>query len=202
MKSSRITRSIHSNGLLLALLLVNMELHPMAYAKHTPKCRQWLEKITQATIPGQTQGAAPKTPKGLSGPLSDPWSVASLTDADRLAAIGCLLGAENDLKPAALSGATRLDISQTFAPARVNLAALYAISYIYSGHYDHAGAVALRGDDASYIDSKGNYGTKPSAIHKAYQAYRAWFVKVRQLGLAKAKRSGLQPLEGTGLRWY
>jgi hypothetical protein len=95
-----------------------------------------------------------------------------------------------------------LDISQTFAPPQVNLAALYAISYVYSGHYDHAGAVALRGDGASTTDSSGNYVTKPAAIRKAYNSYRAWFAKVRQLGLACANEKGLQPLEGSGLTWY
>ena len=105
-----------------------------------------------------------------------------MTDTEKVKAIECLLEAENDLRPAAFSGATRFDISQTFAPARVNLAALYAVSYVYSGHYDHAAAVALRGDDASYTDSSGNYVTKASAIHKAYQAYRAWFAKACPMG--------------------
>jgi len=62
--------------------------------------------------------------------------------------------------------------------------------------------VALRGEDASYTDSSGNYVTKANAIHKAYKAYREWFTKVRQIGLASAQQSGLQPLAGTGLRWY
>ena len=117
-------------------------------------------------------------------------------------AIECLLGEDNDLRPAAFGGSVRLEVSQTFAIPTANLAALYAISYIYSGHYDHAAAVALRGDDASFTDSNGNYVTKASAIQKAYKAYRAWFVKVREMGLASAQKSGLQPLEGTGLSWY
>jgi hypothetical protein len=133
---------------------------------------------------------------------SDPWSVASLSEAKKLQAIECFLTVENDLRPAAFGGAVRFDVSQTFAQPHVNLAALYAISYIYSGRYDHAAAVALRGEDASYTDSSGNYVTKPSAIHKAYKAYREWFTKVRQLGLARAQEAGLQPLEGSGLRWY
>lgn len=131
----------------------------------------------------------------------DPWEVASLTQAQKLKAIQCLLGAEHDLRSAAFSGGYRPDVSQLFAPVRVNLAALYAISYIYNGRYDHADAVALRGDDAWYSDS-GLYATKTRAIHKAYRAYRAWFAKVRGMGLANAQRAALQPLDGTGLRWY
>jgi hypothetical protein len=96
----------------------------------------------------------------------------------------------------------RLDVSQTFAPPHVNLAALYAISYIYSGHYDHAAAVALRGEGASTTDSSGNYVTKPAAVRKAYGFYRTWFAKVRQLGLTRAHEKGLQPLENSGLTWY
>jgi hypothetical protein len=176
----------------------------MAHSEDSPTCRQWLEKVAQAPKHVHAKVAAPEgsPTAAIVGLSSDPWDVASLSEPEKLNAIECLLGAENDLRPAAFSGVTRFDISQTFAPAQVNLAALYAISYIYSGHYDHAAAVALRGDDASHTDSSGNYVTKASAIHKAYKAYRAWFAKARQMGLANAQKSGLQPLEGTGLRWY
>lgn len=204
MTSSRTTRSIRSSRRILALVVVSLGLHAMAYAEDSPTCRQWLERVAQEPKHVQAKGAALGSgPAGtVVGPSSDPWEVATMTETEKLKIIQCLLGAENDLRPAAFSGATRFDISQTFAPARVNLAALYLVSYIYSGHYDHAAAVALRGDDASYTDSSGNYVTKPDAIHKAYQAYRAWFAKVRQIGFAKAQQAGLQPLEGTGLRWY
>jgi hypothetical protein len=119
-----------------------------------------------------------------------------------LKGIGCLLAAESDTNPAAFSGSIRFDISQTFAPAKVNLAALYAISYLYTGNFDHAAAVALRGEGASFTDSRGNYVTKGSAIHKAYLAYRTWFKKVQAVGLTEALHSDLQPLRDTGLSWY
>jgi hypothetical protein len=202
MTSSHITRSIRSTRLLAVLLVVNVGLHATAYGEGTPRCRQWLEKVTEHPTHAQAKGVEPQSSAGPSTLSSDPWAIASLTDTDKVAAIECLLGAENDQRPAGFSGATRLDISQTFAPARVNLAALYLISYMYSGHYDHAGAVALRGDDASYVDGKGNYVTTPSAIRRAYRSYRVWFAKVRRIGLAKAQQAGLQPLEGSGLRWY
>jgi hypothetical protein len=169
---------------------------------HASSCEQWLERVTQ----GPKHAEAKTTPASGSGAIGaadpDPWGVASLSEAEKLKAIECLLTAENNAKPAAFSGANRFDISQTFAQARVNLAALYAISYIYSGHYDHAAAVALRGENASSTDPKGNYVTKASAIHKAYAAYRSWFAKVRTVGLANARQANMQPLQGTGLSWY
>jgi hypothetical protein len=171
----------------------------MAHAENSPKCRRWIAEVTKG---GAGTSEAKKSTTSLLVPEPDPWGVASLSEAEKLQAIECFLTLENDLKPAAFGGAVRLDISQTFAPPQVNLAALYAISYVYSGHYDHAGAVALRGDGASTTDSSGNYVTKPAAIRKAYNSYRAWFAKVRQLGLACANEKGLQPLEGSGLTWY
>lgn len=139
----------------------------------------------------------------MSIPLdTDPWGVASLSEAEKLQAIQCFLTLENDLRPAAFSGAVRFDVSQTFSQPPVNLAALYAISYIYTGRYNHAAAVALRGDDASFTDAAGNYVTKPNAVHEAYRAYRGRFAKVRKLGFARAQEAGLQPLDGSGLRWY
>lgn len=204
MTSSHIMPGIRNSGRLLSLLATVLVLHSVAHAEGTAACSQWIEKVTEGSRHSSAkQAESQEAPKTASiAPSSDPWGIASLTAAEKMKAIQCLLGAENDTKPAAFSGANRFDISQIFAPARVNLAALYAISYIYNGRYDHAGAVALRGEDASYTDSNGNYATKVSAIHKAYRAYRMWFVKVRQIGLAKAQQTGIQPLDGSGLRWY
>jgi hypothetical protein len=167
-------------------------------------CGRWTSWIVvlDKGVKGPGSSEAKENLKPLSNVKVDPWGIATLSIAEKMEAIECLLGEENDLRQAAFGGSVRLEVSQTFAVPTANLAALYAISYIYSGHYDHAAAVALRGDDASYTDSNGNYVTKASAVHKAYTAYRAWFGKVRQMGLASAQESGLQPLEGTGLRWY
>jgi hypothetical protein len=167
-------------------------------------CGRWISWIValDKEAPEPVSSEAKENLKLLSNVKADPWGIATLSFSEKMEAIECLLGEENDLRLAAFGGSVRLDVSQTFAVPTANLAALYAISYIYSGHYDHAAAVALRGDDASYTDTNGNYVTKVSAVHKAYVAYRAWFVKVRQMGLVSAQKSGLQPLEGTGLRWY
>ena len=125
-----------------------------------------------------------------------------MSEGEKVRAIECLLKAEPDLRPAAFSGATRLDVSQLFAPATANLAALYAISYLYEGRFEHASAVALRGANASAADRNGFYVTKPDAIHRAYAAYRAWFAHVKRMGIAGARQAGLSPLAGTELAWY
>jgi hypothetical protein len=199
MTNSRTTRSIRRSSLLLALLLI-VGSHAMAHAQSSPKCRRWIAEVTKGAEAGASE--AKKGTTSLLVPEPDPWGVASLSEAEKLQAIECFLTLENDLEPAAFGGAVRLDVSQTFAPAHVNLAALYAISYVYSGHYDHAAAVALRGEGASTTDGSGNYVTKPAAVRKAYSSYRAWFAKVRPLGLARSQQQGLQPLEGSGLTWY
>ncbi len=192
-----------SSSWLVALALLAMGVQ-MAHAETSPRCRQWLDRLVQnpnrVQVEQPASGVVPKT--GVVSFPSDPWDIASIADVEKLEAMQCLLGAENDSRPAAFSGAVRLDVSQTFAPVQVNLAALYAISYIYTGHYDHAAAVALRGDNASSTDSRGNYVTKARAVRRAYAAYRGWFEKVRQQGLANARNAGLQPLQGSGLSWY
>jgi len=201
----RITHSIRISSRLIALFMVVVWGYPAARAENPQRsCERWISWIVALDKGTQRPDSSPakENPKPLSNVQVDPWDIAKLSFAEKMEAIQCLLGEENDLRPAAFGGSVRLEVSQTFAIPTANLAALYAISYLYSGHYNHAGAVALRGDDASYIDSGGNYVTKPSAIHKAYQGYHAWFAKVRQVGLSKAQQAGLQPLEGTGLRWY
>jgi hypothetical protein len=200
---SRITHSILISSRLIALFMVVG--YPAARAQNPQRsCERWISWIIALEKGAQRSDSsqAKENLKPLSNVQVDPWGIAKLSIAEKMEAIQCLLGEENDLRPAAFGGSVRLEVSQTFAIPPANLAALYAISYFYTGHYNHASAVALRGDDASYIDSGGNYVTKPSAIHKAYLGYNAWFAKVRQIGLAKAQQTGLQPLEGTGLRWY
>ena len=198
-----ITRSIRSRISMVTLVLIFLGTPSAAFAGNSHACRRWLKRVARGPTPVSEKGATREGGADAAVELShDPWQVASLSEAEKVEAIQCLLGTEDDLRPAAFSGAMRLDTSQTFAPAPVNLAALYAISYIYSGRFDHAAAVALRGENASYTDSSGNYVTKVSATRKAYQAYRTWFAKASKIGFTDAHRAGLQPLDDTGLRWY
>jgi hypothetical protein len=204
MKRSAASRRIRTSRILLILVQLLLGFSSVVQAKDSWTCDQWLNLIAHNPIRAKEGASKPgDVSQIIAAALSDdPWEVASLTEADKLEAIKCLLTAENDQRRAAFGGVTRLDVSEIFAMPPVSLAALFAISYIYSGHYKHADGVALRGEDASYTDSNGFYATKQSAIHRAYISYRKWFDKVRQLGLTNAQAAGLQPLEGSGLRWY
>ena len=190
--------------ILAAVLVLGFGFSASAQAQMPSRCDRWLDKVAQS--PSRGQSLSPEEYRfsisSIDAWPSDPWGVASFSEADKMEAIECLLTAENDMRPAAFSGVVRLEISQTFAQAHVNIAALYAISYIYTGRFDHAGAVALRGEGASYTDHNGNYVTRVSAIHRAYKAYRRWFQQVRQHGLGTAHASADLPLDGSGLRWY
>lgn len=168
-------------------------------------CQKWTSRLIDVNSRGsefRSRLVMSETHNFSSRNNADPWSISSLHDDDKLEAIRCLLGEEADVRSASMSGATRFDTSQIFATATANLAALYAISYIYNDRYDHASAVALRGEGASYIDESGAYATSPEAIKRAYIAYHEWFKKIQEIGLENARDAGLQPLDGSGLSWY
>ena len=78
--------------------------------------------------------------------------------------------------------------------ASVEIAALYYISFLYTGLPDHADGIALQGADGSL--------NPPGSVDIAYKAYREWFVQVKIMGLATARNRQLSPLKGTHLRWY
>ena len=109
--------------------------------------------------------------------------------------IGCLLKMEGNRKPARFSGATRLDTSQIFEPARVEVAALFYISYLYYQSRDSfAGGIALRGADGK-ISSR-------QTTRKAYGYYRRWFNEVKKIGIEKARELEMPPLKGKDVSWY
>jgi hypothetical protein len=108
--------------------------------------------------------------------------------------IECLLALEDNKKRARFSGATRYDVSQLFAPATVDVAALYYVSFLFTQKWDHANAVAI-------VDKEGRINTDES-IKEAFQAYREWFKEVKKLGIYKARESGIEPFAGKNIRWY
>jgi hypothetical protein len=133
----------------------------------------------------------------------DPDQVASLTDEQVIAAIGCLLQLENDSRTTVFGGGPRIIyVSQLFGPAPVKLAALLYISYLFTRNLNLFTAVALRGPGAESARSQWLYVTSDGAIAKAYESYRSWYEKVKRIGLARAREQKLDPLEGTGLYWY
>jgi hypothetical protein len=133
---------------------------------------------------------------------SDPDNVRFLNEEQKTAAMGCLLDLEEDTHPAGFSGVTWAGVDQTFAQAPINLAALYYISYLYTGNWNHGNAIALRGPDVEDRRDPWNYATKQEAVHIAYKSYRRWYARVKEIGLDRAQAENLSPLEGTELTWY
>jgi|GEM_PF-2909596 len=109
--------------------------------------------------------------------------------------IRCLLTLQGNKNPARFSGVTRTDVSQTFDEATADVAALYYISYLYTGRFDHARAVALR-------DPQNGQFNSDRAIGLAFQAYKKWFGKVERIGLRRAREIALDPLKGAKTGWY
>lgn len=140
------------------------------------ECRKWLSKVDLELGSGCVQLA------------SFP------SDREVLEAIGCLLQLQGDKRPARFGGATRADVSQILPSSTIELAALYYISYLYNGHWQHADGVAL-------WDRKGTINP-PGSIKTAYAAYRKWFQKVKAIGIVSARARHMEPLAGTNLKWY
>ena len=108
--------------------------------------------------------------------------------------IECLLNLEGNKNKAKFSGATHNYVSQLFEPATVEVAALYYISYLYIQKWDHA--------DAIYLANNSEDAEGAETVRRAYVAYRAWYEKVKKVGIVKAREQQFDPLEGTGIRWY
>lgn len=127
-----------------------------------------------------------------------------MTESQRLDVIECLLGLEGSTELGTPWGQTRPEVSQLFSKSTpASLSALYMISYVYTGNYRHADAVALRGDGAQGKGEDGFfYVTSSDAVVKAYKSYHRWFDEVRLVGIESAKAAGLDPLKGSGLSWY
>lgn len=108
--------------------------------------------------------------------------------------MSCLLQCRGITREAGISGATHYEVSAGLPRATVELAALYYISFLFTGQRTHADGVALWNSDGVI--------NPPGSIDTAYEAYERWFRRVQELGLATAREQGLNPLEGTGLAWY
>lgn len=169
---------------------------------YSKECTFWREIIVAPAHRAVQVGPAMLIEPTKGSPTeSDFLGIASLSSEAKLSAINCLLQAEDDHRPALMSGSTTKRTSQIFAPAQANLAALYMISYVFTGRQDHALAVALRGPSAS-ITLEGRYVTKSEAIGTAYKSYRKWFQMVRRIGICEAREKLQDPLKGSGLYWY
>lgn len=127
------------------------------------------------------------TPVGVAVDISDEKCI--------LGGIECLLSCEGNNQLAKFSGASNDMVSANIPPARIEVAALYYISYLYYGKWDHAYAVLLE-------DEHGNENTDES-IKKAYKSYRKWFKQVKKIGIKRSRALGLDPLQyAKGVNWY
>jgi hypothetical protein len=107
--------------------------------------------------------------------------------------IECLLKLEGDKRASKIGANLSLSNSRTDIPnPTVEVAALYKILEIY-GQGENVHTIILR-------DNEGNGNTK-KAIKKAYKYYREWFNQIKRIGLARARKNGLDPLENRDIYW-
>lgn len=118
--------------------------------------------------------------------------------ANIMEGIECLLKLEGDKSVGAFGGATSSSGEAGLPEATVEICALYYISKLFYDKYDHASAVVLR--YKNYEENKSF--NSDEAVKIAYESYRKWFEKVKEIGLEEARKQKLDPLEGSGVRWY
>jgi hypothetical protein len=128
------------------------------------------------------------------GEPAGPGPVDKLDEAATLDAMRCLLDMQGDQHRARSDWAARLDTGQLLPPATVEIAALYYVSCLFEQRWDHAGGVALRGQDGTLND--------PLTVRIAYHAYRSWLKKVELIGLGRARQKRLRPFVDTSVGWY
>ncbi len=115
------------------------------------------------------------------------------SDEETLVAIECLLALQGEKGEASFWGATHMRSSATSGPCGIEVAALYLISYLYSGNWRHGDVVALESDND---EIEGNL-----VVAAAFDAYRDWFAVVKRIGLKHARIDGFHPLDCTGIYW-
>jgi hypothetical protein len=169
---------MRKRGLAILVILQVAVLGAMSEAGYarTANCQVWNAEVDPSFLGKATVHSAP------------------LSDEEVLLAMDCLLRNQGNRGNAVISGVTRLSVSQILPRATVDLASLYYVSYLFTGNYQHGDGIAL-------WNRKGGINP-PGGVETAYASYRAWFKKVKSVGLAEARKQHLDPLEGTGLYWY
>lgn len=157
-------------------LAMTIGAHAQTGSASSPSCRDWFSKIDPHDSPQAN------------------FALDRLTDVEKLKGMVCLLKLEGRKNDARFSGATRPNVSQLFPATSVEVGALYYVSYVFTGKWDHSSACYLRGVDGRIND--------PQDIREAYRLYRKWIEQVKKLGLAEAREKGLNPLEGSSASWY
>ena len=116
-----------------------------------------------------------------------------MPEDDKLAGVACLLSLEKNQHPARFGGATASYVSQIYPEATTEVAALFYISYMFTGKWDHSLGVALRGRNGEI--------NNPKDISLAYKNYRKWFKRVLSVGWKKSQDEGIVPLANGPVHW-
>jgi hypothetical protein len=111
-----------------------------------------------------------------------------------LKGISCLLELEGNRSDGLFGGATNTRVSQVFPNATVEVCALFYISYLFYGDWEHANGVALREESGNASSDK--------TVKTAFVTYRRWFDQVKKIGLEEARKKRLDPLSGSGVLWF
>lgn len=119
-----------------------------------------------------------------------------------MSGIACLLQQQGKTGVGLFSG-MKPETSQFVPMASVEIDALYKISMLFYGNDKFAHAIALvsvpierHGKYHEYVFNSKKY------IKRAFASYRRWFEKVKEIGLEEARKQKLDPLAGSGVRWY
>ena len=144
-------------------------------SQHRSRCEYWQAKVDPSV---ETRGRQFELP----------------SDAEAADAIECLLQLRGHHEHAAISGATRLDVSQRFPSASVALAALYYVSYIYTTDRRHGDGIALVDSDYQMANAE--------QVDRAFDYVSRWLDDVRREGIARIRKEHRDPLAGSGLEWY
>lgn len=159
--------------------------------KDRETCKYWQAKVDPSiTLPKDTAN----TNEDSTVDLSFEFEISEEEASKVLDATECLLKLKGKTSPSNFSSMFGLNHSSRFPPPTIEVVALYYISSLYHKTWRHSNGIIL-------TDRKGKKNTKKS-IQTAYKAYQAWFERVKEIGLEKAREQGLDPLDGTGVRWY
>lgn len=111
-----------------------------------------------------------------------------------LKGISCLLGLEGNRSDGLFGGAIKTRVSQVFPKATVEVCALFYISYLFYGDWEHADGIALSEHGQKFQSDK--------TIKKAFAFCRKWLETVKKIGLEEARKRKLDPLTGSNIHWY
>ena len=174
------------------ILIINVQEAVGAGARiqSTDRCQYWYAKVD----PSAARARAPLVLEKIDIDKLT-FGVTQEDAARALEAAECLLKLEGKTSKSIHPFANiSLRLDERIPGPKIEVAALYHIAAYYHNNWQHAQAMLL-------IDHKGKRNTKKS-IRQAFRAYRAWLEKVKRIGLEEASKQNLDPLDGTGIRWY